>query len=153
MFTLAANDMKGPLLLIVVGMLASACNVEGGSVDLESHNARYSRAECITRFSVEWRNWGRSPDILEGINRKLSEVIAGTVPRSEFPIAGIRYAELGRDYFIQFSDRCEERVQLTELLIARYFGEAHPIDSYWISEDRVDPSPHTIDITGPAWVD
>jgi hypothetical protein len=113
---------------------------------------RCARA-CFGALAITWREWDGSAKALDSINRQLSKIVIGEVPHSEYPIAGVRYADRRGHYFIQFSDRCEERVQLTELLITNYFQEAHPIDSYSVSDQRIEPSPHTIDFSGPAWVD
>jgi hypothetical protein len=146
------NNVTRYLLLPGTAVFVLACGGGGAGIEPDTHSPRYARAGCITTLSVQWRDWDDSAKALDGINRKLSKIVTGEVPNSEYPIAGIRYADRRGNYFIQFSDKCEERVQLTERLITHYFQQAHPIDSYSVSDQRIEPSPHTINVSGPDWV-
>jgi hypothetical protein len=68
-------------------------------------------------------------------------------------IGAIVYPEaLGGGYYVQFNSRCEERLHLTERLLAE-MTKSKKIISYAVNNKRISPSPFTIDAKGPAWVD
>jgi hypothetical protein len=133
-------------ILIVISFISSAYAT-----------AKYSREDCIVEIGINMHHqqdgaWVRLQEQMLKIfisTKNDSDInLAAGLVFSRTLIAGNGYA------YVQYMNKCEERVQLTHHLFDKYFSKNIPeFPKYVIYTKHVRPGPKTIDMSGPYWRD
>lgn len=145
MYLFRISYMTMRTLLFASGLIASAVSAVTA---LGGEAGTYSRSDCITKFSVRWER----PDQLDQNHAAIRAWMASEDFSSMHPVAGVAYGSReDPTYFVQYYDECARRLQFTAQLVDGWNTKA-PID-YYVSSDRVLPSPDTIDVGGRSWRD
>jgi hypothetical protein len=120
-------------------------------------SARYSREDCIVEISIDMHNQNEKNWI--DLQEKILKIFAGTKGDTNFNLASglvvSRTLIHGHGYvYIQYMDKCENRIKLTHYLFDQHFSKEIPsFPKYIIDLKHVKPGSNTINISGPYWRD
>lgn len=117
----------------------------------EIETNKYTRSECIVSVEIntgpKTQNWSDSNKLM----RKIVEISFISPPNGIGYVSAATYEE-NMTVYLQFIDKCENRLELAETVIEHLKNDDSLNFEYAIRPDIIEPSPKTIDIDG-KWKD
>lgn len=114
----------------------------------------YSRQDCIQKVVFDWGD--RNPKEVEKVIDAIADALRQeweeeAYPRLQVPDYTFPFAHRN-EWYLQYRQACEQKKARTAHLIEKALVPSVPgLPSYTITDERVVPSPRTIDLTGEYW--
>jgi hypothetical protein len=147
--------MKILPLLIFIPYLLGCSDIELQNESFGS-KPKYYRTDCIVKVELEWDKLD-SFDI-HSFNSNVADILHEYRLNKEISSVTFAYVigqtvdEMG-EYYLQFTGNCEDRVNLAQNVMSNVWMRFTKAPIYRVLSDKVTPSPQTIDVDGPVWID
>jgi hypothetical protein len=106
-----------------------------------------TRTECIIGFNLDWSDVrANRSDVRNALDRPFGQ------NRIE-ALAAMFISRDGLRLYLQFAHNCHEKQQMANALIAFWRSQGLDLPRFVRIEDPIVPSPSTIDVRGPAWIE
>ena len=124
------------LFLFVSLFFLVGCDSEKQGFNLEK---KYYLKDCIVKINFNWDQSLDYPDKIT-ITRKIGEQIKLAIVANEFPFFSGHTTRESNYYVVYFADQCENRKELTEKLVLKYFvPNIENFPAYVIKDTDVEP--------------
>lgn len=138
------------LIKLLLVLLVFGC---GSNNNLENASSNFTRSECIVLVNFEFDE-SKTDDVASAI---ADSIVLARQNNAFFSIAGAAFPNLSYRYkkaYFQLNKDCNNKTTIINNFFDKFWVLSDDDSiSYSVSDEVIQPSKKTIDLTGDSWVD
>lgn len=125
-----------------------------GLVDPSAGAPKYTVSDCLVRTSVEYPDDATDQDARDDIGADLMDRLSEAVMDNDLPVTGLHLnVPDNRNLYVLYTKNCDRKFEMTQTLVHDYHRKRSNGARLTVTRGRVERGFHTINQSGPFWID